>query len=194
MVMSEHTIEQLAAYLTLIEQWNGYASLVSRADLASLVGIHLADSLSLVPVVRRTCRDDGFLLDIGSGGGFPAIPVKVTIPGLRVALIERSERKVGFLRKVVGALGLSGVTVVHGEFPQCAREMKPDVITARAVERPKQILKSILGCMPDGCSFLCQSRVDVRGLGEKFHVEHVQDEWTERGYRRGDLNILSRGE
>ena len=153
-----------------------------------MLGAHVADSLSLVPYMPER----GLLLDIGSGGGFPAIPLKIVRPGLDVVLVERSSKKVGFLRKVIGALGLKGVKLVEGEFPVCCRDLRPDVVTARAVERGNKVLRQIAKFLPERARFLCQSGDPEGKLGEMFHVEHVEDGWSWQGLRRGELYIVTR--
>ena len=186
-VVGQAMKRRLVEHVELVRQWNGFASLVSANDLGELWPKHVADSVSLAPFVRRLCGDTGMLLDIGSGGGFPAVPLKVLFPELSVALIERSEKKVGFLRKAVAALKLSRVEIVAGEFPQCARGLEPMVITARAVDKPKRILKQILDFMPDGCTFLCQSSQPDVSVRKGFHVERIHDAWSGIGLRRGEL-------
>jgi len=181
---------QVEHHMELIREWNSYASLVSRGDLPNLVKAHVIDSLSLVPIVLRFCGDAGQVLDIGSGGGFPAIPLKTALPDLEMVLVERSERAVVFLRKSLGTLGLRRMTVVQGEFPQCVREARPTVITARAVDRPKKVLRAMRGFLERGSVFLCQSGDPREDLSRVFHVEQVEDAWTKQGLRRGRLFLV----
>ena len=184
--------EHLFRYLSLVEEWNEYASLVSRADLARLGARHVPDALSLAPIIKRLDPQGGTLLDIGSGGGFPALPLGILMPELKIFLLERSQKKVAFLRKAAGALGLSGVRVIEGTFPESAQELRPDIVTARAVEEPGKLMNQILAYLPAGASFLCQVPEPKRSIPETFHVEHVEDEWTAQGLRLGSLCIISR--
>ena len=181
-----------ARHVELIRSWNTVAGLVSTGDLAQLETTHLPDAVSLVPVVQALGLAAGHLLDIGSGGGYPAIPLKVALPELRVTLVERSVKKVGFLRKVVGALGLKDVDIVAGEFPAAVSGAFADVITARAVELPGKIRPAVAAWMPRGAVFLCQSGVPTEFPADMFHVEHFRDAWSDRGLRRGDLYLVRR--
>lgn len=184
--------QQLAAYLDLIREWNDFAGLVAPGDLACLAEEHLADAVSLAPWVRAYCPPEGTLLDIGSGGGFPAIPLKVLLPALSLVMVERSAKKVGFLRKVIGALRLPCVDLRHGSFPEAVEQMHADVITARAVEKLAHLGKALTSRIAGGTVYLCQSRVNaIPGL-EVFHVERVDDLWTTRGLRRGALHLVRR--
>ncbi len=190
--LDPEALKAMQRHVRLIREWNAFASLVSKGDLERLGEWHVSDSLSLAPVVLRACGPSGRLMDIGSGGGFPAIPLKIVLPDLELTLVERSVRRVGFLRKVLGALGLSKVKVVHGEFPVCVRGQRADAITARAVDKSRDVLKGVLEFMDEGAVFLCQS-VDPRGLlADAFHVERIQDDWTAHGLRRGDLFLVRR--
>lgn len=194
---------RLESHIQLVREWNRVVSLVSRPDVAALDTRHVVDSLSLAPVLAAKGLGAGLVLDVGSGAGFPAIPLAVVLPELRVILVERSERKVGFLRKVVGALSLGRVRVVCGEFPQVASDFRPDVITARAVERPAMVIEATAGFVEEGAVFLCQAGDPRELLPEmfhvepsepRFHVEHWEDDWTRDGLRRGSLYLVSRAE
>ena len=181
----------MARHLEVLRAWQPVASLVSKRDLADLWTRHVADSLSLARLVRHFAAEgQGTLLDIGSGGGFPALPLKVVLPGLRVCLVERSDKKSGFLRKVLGTLGLSDVSVVHGEFPDAAAGVVAEVMTARAVERPMRLLTAFSERIAAGTVFLCQNEALAEKLAGTFHVEHVLDGWTATGLRRGDLWVV----
>jgi 16S rRNA (guanine527-N7)-methyltransferase len=190
--LSEDQLGQLAAFCDHIRAANEAVSLVSAGDAARLESVHVPDSLSLAAHVARLGKANGRLLDIGSGGGFPAIPIKIAFPELEVTLIERSVKKSGFLREAVAQLGLAGVTVITGEFPHAARDLNPTVITARAVERSEKVRKDILRYLKKGCVFLCQMPQTLGPFPPTFHVEHILDNWSKEGIRRGTLDIVRR--
>lgn len=182
---------QLGRHLELLRKWQAVASLVSNRDLEDLWTRHVADSLSLAHLVRRYAAEGrGTLLDIGSGGGFPALPIKVVLPELRVCLVERSDKKAGFLCKVLGALELSNVRVAYGEFPGAVAGVTADVMTARAVERPLRLAAAFSVRIAAGSVFLCQNEALAEKLAGMFHVEHVLDAWTAAGLRRGGLWVV----
>jgi len=178
---------RLHEYVDLIREWNGFAGLLSRRDLGEVWDRHVIDSLSLAPLISRAASG-GRVLDIGSGAGFPAVPVKLVLSGIPFTLMERSQRKMGFLRKAAGMLGIERVDMVLGQFPEDARGVEASVITGRAVERPEHMLRSILNFMPRGCTFVCQARIG--NIPPMFHVEHVDDEWGRSGLRRGKLVLI----
>ena len=190
-VLDARQIEQMTQYGFLLRTWNTFTSLVSSGDLADLENLHVVDSLSLVDVVRANAAPGETVLDIGTGGGFPAIPLAVALPDRKFVLMERSAKKVSFLRKVMGSLGLGQVALIHGSFPDDVPEAPPVVITARAVERSDAVLADIAAILPEGCVFLCQSGDPTGKLDpEMFHVEQVADGWTRSGERRGSLHLV----
>ncbi len=178
--------EKLGEYVRLIEAFNPALHLTSAGDRERLA-LHTVDSLSLLPCLPG---HEGFqLLDIGSGGGFPAIPLLLCGQG-KGRLVERSGKKCDFLRMVVSRLALTGVEVVEGDFPRVGSIADANCVTARAVERPEKVLQAILKQLPEGVLFLCQMSGDVPS--NMFHVEHIDDEWGRRGWRRGELRIVRR--
>lgn len=196
-------LARLDEHMRLIREWNRVVSLISKPDLAALETRHVVDSLSLAPVLAAKGWASGLLLDVGSGAGFPAVPLAVVLPELSVLLVERSDRKVGFLRKAVAALGLERIRIVCGEFPMVSADFRPDVVSARAVEHPAKIIEAMGSYILGGAVFLCQAgdpRVlvpemfHVEPSGPRFHVEHWVDVWTHAQLRRGELYLVSRAE
>jgi 16S rRNA (guanine(527)-N(7))-methyltransferase RsmG len=197
--VSDEVQAKLKAYVALVREFNPVLSLVSVTDAERLFETHIVDSLSLVPVIGQKQGAVGTLLDIGSGGGFPAIPVKLFHSELSVVLIERSGKKVGFLRRVVGELGLTRVEAVEGPFPEAIPDERGEWITARAVERPGRMLRHVLARCKGDCRYLCQldlrdnwpKKFHVEHIVDGFHVEPVHDEWERLGLRRGSLHVFS---
>lgn len=188
---SEDIKARLRAYLSLIEHWNPVVSIVSETDVSHLWDRHVVDSLSLAPLVAAFTWPPT-LLDIGSGGGFPAIPLKILFPALNLVMVERADKKVGFLRKVSGVLGLGAVDLRVGEFPSCIPDITADLITARAVERPHKVIPQILRWMPVGSRFLCQSPIAKELARDGYEIRAVEDDWDRLGLRRGRLHVITR--
>jgi len=125
----------LAAYLSLLEQRNRQVNLVSRAAMDRLVEGQLLPSLAVLLVVPPGVRLR--VLDVGSGGGFPAIPLRILRPGIRLDLVEATRKKCAFLRDACTELGLDGVVVhwcrVEDPSEDLLGRAPFDVLTARAV-------------------------------------------------------------
>lgn len=123
-------IQDLESFCSLLTKWQRVQNLVSRETLDAFWERHVADSLQLLPLLRS---DDRHCVDIGSGGGLPAIPLAIAAKGTtrHFTLTESNGRKTSFLRAVVRELGLS-VAVQDGRAGQ-SESTSADVITARAV-------------------------------------------------------------
>jgi 16S rRNA (guanine(527)-N(7))-methyltransferase RsmG len=188
----ETTKQALHSFCALIRKWNSFASLVSPRD-ADHLWVHVADSLSLLRLVTALGGPSARLLDIGSGAGFPAVPLALALPDLKAILVERSRKKAGFLENAVGELGLKGrMTIQECTFPN---EMTLDeplgwLITARAVEKPHKLWQGIRELVKNGAIFLCQWPEIPPEAQKMFHVEHIIDDWTQTGLRRGSLHII----
>lgn len=190
--LSTKQLNALTQYLRLIQAYNKSVGVVSRQEVAHLWERHLVDSLSLLPVLDKILPVGGHHLDIGSGGGFPAIPLALMFQDRNFDLIERSSKKCGFLRKVVAMMSSENIQIHHGTFPELALGLRPGTITARAVEKPALIHKAIANFMAENTCFVAQCAPEAPLSSEMFHVEQYQDQMSARGWRRGDLFLVKR--
>lgn len=121
--------EGLQAYRKEIETWNERLGLVSLKGADDLAVKHLLDSLAPWSILEGL--GFGSLVDLGSGAGFPGIPLALTFPRAKTVLVERMERRAGFLNDTLGVLGRSDVTVLQRTFEEVKDTF--DVVTFRAV-------------------------------------------------------------
>ena len=122
---------QTAALLALVSElaeWNTKFNLTAISEPAEIVDKHLLDSLAVLPHLRGLR-----IADIGTGAGFPGLPLAIVNPNRRFTLVESTGKKAGFLRHVVGSLRLANVEVVLGR-SEALRPAKPfDSVVARAL-------------------------------------------------------------
>jgi len=119
--------DSLLQYTEEIERFNPAYGLVKAADRNELIVKHILDSLAPLTFLA----DSSFLADVGSGAGFPGIPLAVCLPHARITLIERMGRRAGFLQNVLAVLGLSNCTVEETEMEKAAPG-RFDTVTFRA--------------------------------------------------------------
>lgn len=127
-------LADLESFSALLRRWNETQNLVSRETLPNLWNRHIIDSLQLLPFVPASNTEPLRLLDIGSGGGLPALPLAIALKGRPVAvtLVEPVQKKVAFLRTVIRQLDLAAV--VHaGRVQTLDSRETPQVITSRAL-------------------------------------------------------------
>lgn len=145
--LSDTQLAQLAAYLEILHRWNARMNLTAVRDPEQMVTRHFGESLfaaqKLFPS-GKGCSQPGHcrLIDIGSGAGFPGLPIKIWAPEIEVMLIESQTKKATFLKEVIRALELKGVSVANTRAEDAPRDPSDGTITVtlRAVEKFERVL------------------------------------------------------
>lgn len=117
--------QKLLAFRDLLLKWNKTYNLTALRDPAQAISHHLLDSLAILPQL-----DGGNLLDVGSGGGLPGIPLAIALPELQVCMVDTVQKKTTFLQQAVIELGLKNVTVNHARVEEMQGQYAQ--ITSRA--------------------------------------------------------------
>ena len=149
--------DDLEHYAALLRKWNGVQNLVSRETLAEIWPRHIEDSLQLVPLLRPYDRQ---IIDLGSGGGFPAIPMAIASRETerRFTLVEPVAKKASFLRAVARELALP-VSVESVRAEQIDSRETFDVVTSRALAAlPKLLGYGVDFLRPGGHMLLLKGR------------------------------------
>ena len=120
--------QQLIDYLALLQKWNKVYNLTAVREPRKMLGHHLLDSLAVVPHVSGTK-----LLDVGSGGGLPGMPLAIALPRAHVTLLDSSHKKTAFLKQAVIELGLENVTVVSERVEAWETAQRFDLVVSRAL-------------------------------------------------------------
>ena len=126
-------VQALQSYLELLLKWNARVNLTAVRDAETIVSRHFGESLFAARVLLRKSEAALTLADVGSGAGFPGIPMKLFAPQVELALIESQNKKAVFLREVVRTLGLERVEVFGVRAEQWGKTA--DLVTMRAVEQ-----------------------------------------------------------
>ena len=135
-------LDLFALYHRELLLWNRRINLVSEQASKEIVVRHFVDSLTPAPWIERP---DGLLIDLGSGGGFPGIPLRIALPRLHLTLVESSRKKTSFLAHIVRTLRLDNVAIIRervealiGE-PACAGSF--DSVLSRAAFKLPELLR-----------------------------------------------------
>jgi 16S rRNA (guanine527-N7)-methyltransferase len=167
-------IDQFRQFAALLVTENAKFNLTAITDPVGIQQLHFADSLTVVPAVDAYIRLIGGdvamlstvrVLDIGSGAGFPGLPLAIMRPRIAVTLLEATGKKVGFLRRVADDLGLDNVTALKIRAEEAAHHPTlrghSDIVLARAVERLPVLLEYCLPFVRPGGFVLALKRGDI---------------------------------
>lgn len=136
-LLTERHLNNISTYIDLLLRWNAHINLTAVRDEKSIVTRHFGESLFAARITQT--HEPTRLADIGSGAGFPGLPIKIFMPDLHVTLIESNQKKATFLREVIRALVLTDIEVFARraeDFPAASA----DLVTLRAVERFNVVL------------------------------------------------------
>ena len=140
--LTEQQLERFLRYRQELLDWNRRINLTAITDPEEVLLRHFLDSLSVLAVYDRS---GGRLLDIGTGAGFPGLPLKIVRPQWHVVLLEATGKKVRFLQHVIETLQLRDVEAVHGRAEELAHNAEYrasfDLVTARAVASLPKLLE-----------------------------------------------------
>jgi 16S rRNA (guanine527-N7)-methyltransferase len=148
--LREDQIKQFMTYLDQLRDWNRLVNLTGITVDHEIIIKHFVDSLAGLRV--EEIRDGARLLDIGTGAGFPGIPLKIARQDLNLTLIESVQKKIAFLHFLVGLLRLERISIFHGTLERFLTERSSspfDYITTRAL-RPDVILRNGLQLLSAG--------------------------------------------
>ena len=145
--LSMEQADAFLQYALLLEEWNQKINLTAITDFQEVVHKHFLDSV--YPFTLLKANTDITLLDVGSGAGFPGIPLKILFPKLQISLLDSLNKRIRFLNEVIGQLHLTKIQAMHGRAEDYAKQMdyreQFDIVTARAVA-PMRILAEY--CLP----------------------------------------------
>jgi 16S rRNA (guanine527-N7)-methyltransferase len=180
---------RLAAYLDLLAKWNRVYNLTAIRERGRMESHHVDDALAVLPYLptKPACR----LLDVGSGGGIPGIPLAIARPGFRVVLLDANAKKAAFLQQVAIELALANVRVVASRIEDFRDDARFDVVISRAFAELAPFARVALphvaddgvivamkgaypreeiAALPDDVAVVATPALDVPGLGAQRHL------------------------
>ena len=172
---------QLLRYKDLLLEWNARLNLTAITDPAEIMLKHFADSLSLAPFLE----EGKTLIDVGTGAGFPGLPLKIAVPSLNVTLLDSLNKRLNFINTIIADLGLTGIQTIHARAEDSPLRESFCYATARAVSRLNVLAEYCLPLVEIGGTFIAYKGADceeelreaqtaIQTLGgEVFEIKHI---------------------
>jgi len=185
-VLSPGQLHSISIYIDLLRRWNTRINLTAVRHPEEIVTRHFGESIFAARHLFADVRDgtvpgrskpwsmdsEPHVIDVGSGPGFPGLPIKIWAPQVRLTLIESNQKKATFLREVIRSLRLTGAEVFTGR-AGAFKGSKGEVVTLRAVEHFESILPVAAGLVgPSGCLALLVGDAQLEGVREALPSFH----------------------
>ncbi|MGB9736034.1 MAG: 16S rRNA (guanine(527)-N(7))-methyltransferase RsmG [bacterium] len=183
----EHCINAFELYLQELIRWNKIINLTAIEDESEIVIKHFIDSLIPITFIN----DNDFILDIGSGAGFPGLPIKIVKPSVRLVMIDSRLKKINFINNIINLLNIHGATALHqrAEAEDFQKVMKEsfDVVISRAsfsIEELAELSKPYLKNRGKLIAMKSKKIEDVKEMNGFKQTEELKTHLPDGSFRR----------
>lgn len=160
-VFTEEQLEQFYKYMNLLIEWNEKINLTAIIEPKEIILKHFIDSLTII----KYMEPNKTLIDIGTGAGFPGIPVKILRKDLKITLLDSLNKRIKFLNEVIEKLSLKNITTTHARIEEYAKNKeyreKFDIATSRAVANLTTLTEYMLPMVKVKGKAICMKGADV---------------------------------
>lgn len=178
--LSEKQVQQFMTYYDLLIEWNEKINLTAITEFEDVLKKHFLDSLSIIKVVDLSSPVS--LIDVGTGAGFPGIPIKIAFPECEVTLLDSLQKRIRFLDTLIEQLGLEQIHTIHGRAedyakPDSLRETF-DLCVSRAVANLSSLTELCIPYVKVGGRFIAykseKAPEELKAAQNTFHCLHIK--------------------
>ncbi len=159
--INKKQIEQFNLYMQLLLDWNKKINLTAITEENEIILKHFVDSLTVLKHIGENDR----IIDVGSGAGFPGIPIAIMMPNIKITLLDSLNKRINFLNEVKDKLALKNVETIHNRSEDCGKDKKYrekyDVAIARAVANLSTLSEYLLPFVKLGGKMICMKGSEI---------------------------------
>ena len=159
--LDKNQIEKFYKYMDLLIEWNEKINLTAITNRKDIIVKHFIDSLT----IQRYLGDAVNIIDVGTGAGFPGIPIKIINPNLKVVLVDSLNKRINFLQEVIKKLNLDNIEVIHARAEDLGQNKKYreafDIVTSRAVANMSVLSEYLLPLARVNGKCICMKGSDI---------------------------------
>lgn len=159
--LEKEQIEKFYQYMEILLHWNKKINLTAITEPKDIILKHLIDSLT----IQKYIKESSYLVDIGTGAGFPGIPLKIYRKDIKIVLLDSLNKRINFLNEVCRELKLENINTIHSRAEECARNKKYrekfDIVTSRAVANLSTLTEYMLPLTKIGGLCICMKGKDI---------------------------------
>ena len=161
-VFTEEQLEQFYKYMNLLIEWNEKINLTAIIEPKEIILKHFIDSLTILKYVN----DNEKMLDVGTGAGFPGIPIKIMNENIEITLLDSLNKRINFLNEVINKLKLKNISAIHSRVEDYGKNNKYrekyDIVTSRAVANLATLSEYMLPMLKIKGKSICMKGSDIK--------------------------------